>query len=354
MPFSVLAMTPHPASNCARGRVEQIEALIQTEVGRNASALFAASAGGLWRAASALAATPQPRIGLLTGFFVPRSVPPAAETDGPAGAALLGAGLTAAGVTCRVLTDTPCHSACAAALAGAGLPDTMLDSVAPEASLAEITAAWRDAGIDWAIAIERCGRSADGLPRNMRGEDVSRWTAPLDDVFLAGPWDTIAIGDGGNEIGLGALPRALIAQHVEFGETIACVTPASHLIMAGVSHWGVYGLIGALAVLREDWRDALVGCLDEALDMRVLETLVRAGPAVDGVSLRQALTIDTLPLPAHHSRLRAVRNAATLNFPRGPNFFSLRPNDLQPGDLQPGDPPLRPDNPPLRPLGRRG
>ena len=210
------------------------------------------------------------------------------------------------------------------ALAGAGLRDAMLDSVAPDASLAGIIGAWRDAGVDWAIAIERCGRGADGLPRNMRGEDVSRWTAPLDDVFLAGPWDTIAIGDGGNEIGLGALPRALIAQHVEFGDTIACVTPASHLIMAGVSHWGVYGLIAALAVLRADWHDALIGCLDEALDMRVLETLVRDGPAVDGVSLRQALTIDTLPLPAHHSRLRAVRKAATLDFPRRPAASPLR------------------------------
>ena len=91
-------------------------------------------------------------------------------------------------------------------------------------------------------------------------------TAPLDELFAAGPWETIAVGDGGNEIGMGALPRALIAAHVEHGATIACVTPRSHLIVAGVSHWGAYALLGALAVVRPDWRQPLLRCLDEALD----------------------------------------------------------------------------------------
>ena len=91
----------------------------------------------------------------------------------------------------------------------------------------------------------------------MRGLDIGAHTAALDDLFTAGPWQTIAVGDGGNEIGMGALPRALIAQYVAHGETIACVTPAQHLIVAGVSHWGAYALIGALAVLRTDWRGQL-------------------------------------------------------------------------------------------------
>ena len=292
-----------------RRRIDRIETLIHQDVGRQADTLFAASAGGLWRAASALAAVAAPRIGLLTGFYVPNGSPPAAETDGPAGAALLAAGLTHAGLTCRMLTDTPCRSACNAALAGAGVPQVALDSVAPGAPLHAAIAIWRDAGIDWAIAIERCGRSAGGPPHNMRGVDVSAYTAPLDDLFLAGPWDTIAIGDGGNEIGLGCLPRALIARHVAHGETIACVTPASHLIMAGVSHWGVYALIAALALLRADWREALLGCLDAGLDAHILETMVRDGPAVDGVSQRQALTIDTFPPAVHRAKLLAIRAA---------------------------------------------
>ena len=144
----------------------------------------------------------------------------------------------------------------------------------------------------------------------MRGLDIGSYTAPLDDLFAAGPWDTIAVGDGGNEIGMGALPRALIAQHVTHGETIACVTPARHLIVAGVSHWGAYALIGALAVLRADWHASLIDCLDEALDRRMLEATLADGPAVDGVSRTQALTIDNLGLATHHQKLQAIRALA--------------------------------------------
>jgi hypothetical protein len=124
---------------------------------------------------------------------------------------------------------------------------------------------------------------------------------------VAGPWETIAVGDGGNEIGMGAISRSLIARHVAHGETIACVTSARHLIVAGVSNWGAYALIGALAVLREDWRRTLVACLDETLDRAVLEAMVENGPAVDGVSLLRTMTVDNLDIAAHHRVLRMIR-----------------------------------------------
>jgi hypothetical protein len=141
----------------------------------------------------------------------------------------------------------------------------------------------------------------------MRGLDISSYTAPLDELFTAGPWETIAIGDGGNEIGMGSLPRELIAQHVDHGETIACVTPARHLIVAGVSNWGAYALLGALAALRQDWRDRLLACLDEKLDHAVLEAAVNDGPAVDGVSRLRAMTVDNLDMAIHHRKLREIR-----------------------------------------------
>ncbi len=170
--------------------------------------------------------------------------------------------------------------------------------------------AWRTAGITHALSIERCGRSADGSPRNMRGLDIGSYTAPLDDLFAAGPWQSIAVGDGGNEIGMGALPRGLIAQHVAHGETIACVTPAQHLIVAGVSHWGACALLGALGCLRPDWRGPLLLSLDGKLERRVLEAMVAEGPAVDGVSLRQTPTIDNFDLATHHQKLRMIRALA--------------------------------------------
>ncbi len=289
-----------------RDRIDSIEALIQQEVGRGAAGLFVAARGGLWGAVSAFSAT-QPRyVGILTGFFVPRGTPPAAETDGPAGAALLAMALSRIGVPCRLLTDDACRSACLAALVGAGLPDVPIDAVAPDAALQPVIETWRGFGIDWMIAIERCGLSADGHPRNMRGEDLGSHTAPLDHVFTAGPWRTIAIGDGGNEIGMGGLPDGLVAREIALGASIACVTPADFLVTAGVSHWGAYGLIAGLAVHQAEFREALLSCLDPAIDGQILQMLVQNGPAVDGVTLCQALTIDGLDLATHHAKLAAV------------------------------------------------
>ncbi len=290
--------------------VDGIERLIQTDVGRNIGPLCDAARGGLWGAASALAAAQPCRVGLITGFYVPTGAPPAAETDGPVGAALLARGLAAVGIPCRLATDEPCRSACEVALVAAGVSDVPVDAAALGTALTPLVEAWRAAGVTHAISIERCGRSADGVPRNMRGLDIGSYTVPLDDLFTAGPWQTIAVGDGGNEIGMGTLPHALIAQYVAHGETIACVTPAQHLIVAGVSHWGAYALLGALAILRSDWRSSLIERLDERLDRRVLEATLADGPAVDGVSRVQALTIDNLDLATHHEKLRMIRALA--------------------------------------------
>jgi D-glutamate cyclase len=294
----------------AKSLVDRIERQVQADVGRNIDALCVAARGGLWRAASQLAAAQPCRIGLITGFFVPLGTPPAAETDGPIGAALLARGLLGVGVPCRLVTDEPCRNACAVALAAAGAANVPVDAVTVGGGVAPLIASWRDAGVTHAISIERCGRSRDGAPRNMRGQDIGTHTVLLDDLFTAGPWDTIAIGDGGNEIGMGALPHDLIARHVEHGATIACVTPAQHLIIAGISHWGAYALIGALAVIRQDWRDRLLPCLDAGLEQHILEATISGGPAVDGVSRRQALTIDNFDLAFHQEKMRMVRALA--------------------------------------------
>jgi D-glutamate cyclase len=287
--------------------VNEIEHLIQVDVGRNITGLFDAARGALWNAASTLATARSASAGLITGFYVPQGSPPAAETDGPLGTALLARGLTAVGIPCRVATDEPCGGACTAALASAGIPDVATDIVALDTPLVPLIETWRRAGITHAISIERCGRSADGAPRNMRGEDIGSYTAPFDDLFSAGPWETIAVGDGGNEIGMGAISRSLIVRHIAHGETIACVTPAKHLIVAGVSNWGAYALIGALAALREDWRRTLLACLDETLHRAVLEAMIEHGPAVDGVSRVPTPTVDNLDIATHHRILRMIR-----------------------------------------------
>ena len=127
--------------------IDRIEQVIQMDVGRNITALFDAAKGGLWAAASALAAAPAVRVGLITGFFVPLGSPPAAETDGPLGAALLAKGFEEVGISCRLATDEPCRGTCAAALTGARISHVPVDADDVEAIIDK----WRRAGITHAI-----------------------------------------------------------------------------------------------------------------------------------------------------------------------------------------------------------
>lgn len=290
-----------------RARIDAIERLIQEDVGRNIFSLAEAARGGLFGAASMLAEAPRLSLGIITGFFVPGAVPPAAETDGPVGAAMLAVGLRRVGVPVRMATDAPCAAACAAALRGADLHDVPLDVVALGCSNDDMIATWRAAGVTHALAIERCGRGADGRPHNMRGEDIGVHVALLDDLFLAGPWETLAVGDGGNEVGMGSLPAGVIAGNIANGAAIACTTPAKHLIVAGVSNWGAYGLLGAMALLRGEWREGLVGALDGALDRKILQATVRNGPAVDGTTRIYGDTVDGLAVEAHSRKIEAVK-----------------------------------------------
>jgi D-glutamate cyclase len=288
-------------------RIDCIESLIQEDAGRNVQPLFAHTRGGLRRAALSLSGETRPNVAILTGFFVPDSTPPAAETDGPPAAALVASGLIRAGVPCRIFTDAHCAAACAAAVSAAGLDPATLLPLPLDGAGAALSRHWQSPGVTHALAIERCGRSADGRPRNMRGEDIGAVTPLLDDEFAGGAWVKIAIADGGNELGAGSLPREAVAAHVANGAQIACTTRADHLILAGVSHWGAYALLAGLAVLRADWAEGLVGCLDADLDLRILEATVRNGPAVDGVTRQQTVTIDGIAPSQHRHKLDAIR-----------------------------------------------
>lgn len=286
-----------------KSELDAIEAAVCRDVGRKTQELIEATRGELAAAARSLAAARS--VGLITGFFVPRGDVPAPETDGPVGTALLAATLAACGMTVRVATDAPCASVVQAAVAAAGATAT-LDVVQ---DVAGATDAWRAGQVDHAIAIERCGRSGDGKPRNMRGVDVSEWTLPLDELFTGGGWVKLAVGDGGNEIGMGKLPRSLIGREVPNGEAIACVTPCDHLIVAGVSNWGAYGLMAALACLRPDGADAARRLLTAERDLAVTRAVVEAG-GVDGVTARREATVDGFGPDVHGKLIDDLRRIA--------------------------------------------
>ncbi len=289
--------------------LERIERLICRDVGRGTQELIEASRGDLAAAARSLAGATG--AGLVTGFFVPRGDTPAAETDGPVGSALLAAALAACGVPARIAVDTPCAAAVRVAIdaagGGVGVDEVGVDD---RTGIERVARAWSEAGISHAIAIERCGRSADGRPRNMRGADVSPWTAPLDDLFLAGRWTRLGVGDGGNEIGMGKLPAGLIGRTVPNGELIASTTTCDHLVVAGVSNWGAYGLLAALAVLRADWSPILDKFLSAERDLFVTRAVVDKAGAIDGVSARREATVDGFGPEIHGALIHGLRRIA--------------------------------------------
>ena len=164
---------------------------------------------------------PCPSVGIITGFYVPLGTPPAAETDGPVGAAMLAGALTQVGVSCRLATDEPCRATCAAALQGMDVP---LDVVPLGGAVDDTIARWRRLDVTHALSIERCGRSADGAPRNMRGEDISAFTTPLDDLFSPVLGSASRSAMAATRSAWVRCPLALIGAHVAHGETIACAT----------------------------------------------------------------------------------------------------------------------------------
>ena len=118
----------------------------------------------------------------------------------------------------------------------------------------------------------------------------------------------IAIGDLGNEIGMGAISDAL-NQNIPYaakgrcncgcGGGIAVKTKADTLITATVSDWGCYAMIAALAFLKEDPEILHTADLEEkALIIGTQNGLIDMGgehiPAIDGFGLSINLPILSL------------------------------------------------------------
>ena len=102
---------------------------------------------------------------------------------------------------------------------------------------------------DCYLAIERVGRNKNGAYITAKNKDISKLVDPIDDLFEAAQTHplvtTIAIGDGGNELGMGKSYEAL-KKHNPNGELLGCVVGCDFLIAAGVSNWGGYAIAAGL------------------------------------------------------------------------------------------------------------
>ncbi len=256
--------------------------------------------GGARRAAASLARSR--RVLLTTGFAVGRGLP---ETDGPPGAAVLGRALRRLGKSVSYLSDPVALPLLEATLKVLGEPVDLLvfpDAEPPENAARKLL---HEVAPTHLVAVERPGRAKDGHYRNARGESITAWNRPVDSLFLLRPRraTTIGIGDGGNEVGMGNVRSRLFRQGTRAGR-IASVVRVDHLVVAGTSNWGAYGVTAHLALLTGR---PLLHTPEE--ERRLVAACVEAG-GVDGLTLRREATVDGLPVEAHAAFVELLQAVA--------------------------------------------
>jgi D-glutamate cyclase len=278
---------------------------IQTDVGRRGLArdpvenLFTYCAGDFAAACRSIAGHPAPQVAIVTGFMILGVDPPTGETDGPPGALFLAECLRTAGAGVTLLSDEGGYDALRIGLEHRGLSgrialrDLRDPDVAPEPATTHL------------IALERSGPNVDGINFNMRGRDITSHTAPAHRFFEGlRSYTTIGIGDGGNEIGMGKIPREVIERNIPNGGTVACRVATDHLIVAGISNWGGYALGAGVMALKN--------CVDLSLfepdrERETLRRMVESAPLVDGVRGAATLSVDGLDFDEYAKPLWAIR-----------------------------------------------
>ncbi|AQQ67257.1 hypothetical protein Mag101_06110 [Microbulbifer agarilyticus] len=238
------------------------------------------------------------RVAIVSGFPVGEHF----ETDGPAGAIALANGLLKLGAEVALLGAASyakaLENALPSAISNGDQFAGSIVSIEKDQSEFQLRNFVSDFKPSLVIFIEVPGAGADGTHRNMRFEDISEQTISWETLLTLVACPTIAIADGGNELGMG-----LVASHLE-QLPIACASASTdHLVLADVSNWGAYALL-ALA-------SACVGrSLLEGFELTTcLNALVEAG-FVDGVTQCSVATEDGLPLARSESFIQGVQALA--------------------------------------------
>ena len=329
-------------------KIARIARIAGSDVGRGSETLMTYSRGDLFRAARHLSCGKDSRPAralVVTGFYIPKAAKPAAETDGPLGALEMCMALRAIGGDAWLISDECCASvirpsamgflpddhvliAPNARMSDSGESDTHMPpiasrmSVSAESDMRGIRKAASDMldfdawfnrvidlvkaeRIDTLVYIERVGPARDGSPHNMRGIDITEWTAPLSRLTLLG-LHTIGVGDGGNEIGMGRVEDYAIEGVVDHGENIACTVSTDQLVVAGTSNWGAHAIVCAMRALGCDEVDPY---LEPSWQRRVLDVIVEYG-GLDGVHMTNVATVDGLAPDFYFRQVGRLTNCA--------------------------------------------
>lgn len=217
---------------------------------------------------------------LCTGFNVAENMP---ETDGPLGTALLAYACFRADKDVILIADhhnshllrtqlSTLDKACARSVL---IEEVQANSQAPFHSWEDILDKYQP---DAVVHTEVPGRNKNGKYLNMRGIEISDFNAALDgiaDAANARGLNTIGVGDGGNEAGMGQMkgvPKALNLEEMQ------AIIPCAHQVIAWNSN------LGAIAMGEFVMSAAGKGpsCTQQEFT-RMLHTLFKEG-AVDGIT----------------------------------------------------------------------
>lgn len=279
---------------------------------------------------------------IVTGFYIPRAIPPSPESDGPPGALLLARILHDLGHSVEILTDPLCSRLLRETARLYGLPIEMVREI-PDSAVEELYS-HPPGDLTHLIAIERVGPShtldsliaqsrSGSAPvtefertvpigsrdrcHNMRGDIIDAHTGHLHQLFTELPqgnpslW-TIGIGDGGNEIGMGRIPWETLAARLAVATSpkTICRIATDWNILAGTSNWGGYALAAAVALLRK--RTDLLVPWGADREYEILSELVENRLAVDGVTREYQPTVDGLPFLAYIQPWSSIRQLLEL------------------------------------------
>lgn len=268
-------------------------------------------------AAAEMLSGPPCRIAIVTGAAVPDHMP-LGENDGPFGSTALAGTLTRIGHAVQILTDPACAPPITFLLKRAGLAvpvvELRLNDKAQQADLA--------AQFDVLVAVERLGGNATGGLHGVNGVNRDAFRCNVDHLFhthAALGRQSLAIGDGGNEIGFGKIRTALIERLPAFAQSdkvegsIFSVVGTDVLVVAGTSNLGAYGVMAALALLKED--PSL--CHDPDEEVALHQVGVGLG-LVDGGGGGAIPWCDGIPADANAAVVLLMRNIVerTLEAPR--------------------------------------
>jgi hypothetical protein len=226
------------------------------------------------------------RVVLCTGFNVAKGMP---ETDGPLGTAILARTLCNLNKNVVVVADSDNLELMRVALRELDPQslqrirlDVLSGSHANSGQQAELLL--QSLKPDAVMNIELPGRNSDGEYLNMRGIQINEFNQPIDEIMNIANLKgiaTIAVGDGGNEGGMGGVLNIPLALN---DKEMQAVVPAGHHVFAWNSNLGA---LASAELLHGIYHDASTASLGRACTKpeikNLIHALMRAG-AVDGVT----------------------------------------------------------------------